>query len=380
MFADNQRISHRQLKRQMLVSFGGVLILLVSGEMAEGGRSALLGAFLGYGALLVYFFFLVRNASAFQHLSTNFDGIVKWLIYLIYGSFLVLTGGFLLAKISQISQIYLLPDVNEDVLKILILVTAAIGMGGDTQKRGRMGEVSFPWIFWGFVLLLVFAAVHMRVPDGSRMPAVEGDSLLTYGYRYFAVGCTISLFPLACARTEGRGSQMRELGKSWLILTLLVSATAVILLGTYGYPGVKTMELPVLNLMAGTSFPGGFLDRFDIIWMALLLFALIFSLASLLFYSVRLLIPKKEMTKEKERSLSGKILAGAALLVFAVSMVKFGDTAVIDQVYQRLLECVYAPLFVIMTPLAGWGNRRMRYENQTKNKNCHRSDDSSSDA
>lgn len=370
MFADNQRISNRQMKRQMLISFGGVLILLVSGNMASGGRNAILGAFLGYGALLVYFFFLARNAVPIQYLTSAFGGLIKWLVSFIYGSFLILTGGFLLEKISQISNIYLLADVDKDLVKILILLVALLGMGSDIQKRGRMGEASFTWIFWGFVLLLILAASHMKVPDGSRMPEIDGSSLLIYSYRFFAVGSIVSILPLAFTKTEGRGNQMWELGKSWLLLMLLVVSTSLILLGTYGYPGVKTMELPVLNLMSGTSLPGGFLDRFDIIWMGLLLFALLFSLGSLLFYSVRLLLPRNGMDKEKERCISRRILVGAAVLIWIVSKLNYNGFSV-ESIYMRLLEGFYAPLFIIITLLAGWGYRRIHYENKSKNKRNH---------
>lgn len=367
MYADNERISNRQMMRQMLISFGGVLVLLVSGEIAGGGRNAILGAFLGYVGLLIYFFFLTRNALAVQNLTATLGGFGKWLICLIYGSFLVITGGFLLEKISQISIIYLLTDGNKEVIRVLILVVALLGMGGSTQKRGRMGEAAFPWIFWGFVLLLIMAAGHMKVPDGRRLPGLDGGSLLYYGYRYFAVGTIVSLFPFACARTEGRGGQMRHLGKSWLILTILVTATSLILLGTYGYPGVKTMDHPVLNLMAGTTVPGGFLNRFDIIWMALLLFALLFSLGSLMFYSVRLLLPRRMQDKERERCFTRWILLGSAVLIWIVSMLNINGF-VIEDIYMRLLEFIYAPLFIIITPLAGWGYRRIHHENKNKNK------------
>lgn len=37
--------------------------------------------------------------------------------------------------------------------------------------------------------------------------------------------------------------------------------------------------------MAQGSIPGGFLERFDIVWISVLLYSLLFSLGSLLFYS-----------------------------------------------------------------------------------------------
>lgn len=358
MFADNQKISNRQLKRQMVISFAGVLVLLLSGGVAGGGLNAVFGIILGYLGLLAFFFFLSQNVTAMRKLVTG-GKVLKWIVYLVYGSFLVLTGGYLLEQICKISHIYLLSEIDPNLLKILILVTAALGMGSDVQKRGRMGEASFSLIFWGFVLLLILAALHMRIPDVQAMPKVNGKSMLSYGYLYFSMGTIISLLPFAYVKTERRKKQTWEMGKSWLLLTILIISTVLILLGTYGYPGVKTMELPVLNLMAGTSLPGGFLDRFDIIWMALLLFALLFSLGSLLFYCVRLVRTKEDSDKEKESRISRNILWGAAALMWAASMVNI-EGIKLNTVYLKLLQFGYAPLFVIITLLAGCGLRRRR--------------------
>ena len=43
MFADNDRISLRQMKRQMVISFLGVLLLFQSGDTAAGGIHAISG-------------------------------------------------------------------------------------------------------------------------------------------------------------------------------------------------------------------------------------------------------------------------------------------------------------------------------------------------
>lgn len=361
MFSDNQRISHRQMKRQIVLTFAGPLLLLVSGAMAAGGRNAAVGGLLGYGALLLFLFFVVRNGAGFQNLSETFGGTVKWLVCLIYGSFLVLTGGLLLELTAKISQLYLLPGVNTELLKLLFLACAALGLGTDVQKCGRMAEVAFPWIFWGFVLLLVVAAFHMEPPRSSQVPKLEPREVLNSAWGYFAVGCTVSLFPLACVRAEGGKSQMRELGKCWLLLTLLTLSAALILLGTYGYEGVGGMELPVLRLMSGTSLPGGFLERFDILWMALLLFSLLFTMGSLLFYSAK----AAQRTMGQGAKADRIILWGAALLMWGVSGAQYQGIGIAD-IYRTLLEFVYAPLFVVLVPLAGWGKRRLRYENRSR--------------
>ncbi len=346
-------ISNRHMKRQMVITFGGALILLLSGEVAAGGRNAILGVVLGYGVLLAYLWILVKNRMKLQTLVVS-GKILKWIMRLFYGSFLVLTGSFLLEKISQITKTYLSSNMNQNLVRILILAVAVIGMGSDTQKRARMGEMIFSLLFWGFVLLLMLSAVHMRVPDGTKMPPLNGGPILSYGYEYFCVGTIMSLYPFAYTKIKGDSNQTWEIGKSWMVLTILLISTVLILLGTYGYPGIKSMELPVLNLMAGTNLPGGFLDRFDIIWLALLLFSLLFSLGSLMFYCVKIFLPEDcEMDSEKRKTYTRGILAASALIIWALAMASYKGV-VIEDVYMRLLKSFYGPFFVVITLLAGF--------------------------
>ena len=61
---------------------------------------------------------------------------------------------------------------------------------------------------------------------------------------------------------------------------LLVIAGSMALLGVFGRRGTAAAQDPLLLLMAGTSLPGGFLERFDILWMAFLLMGLLFTLGS----------------------------------------------------------------------------------------------------
>lgn len=355
MFADNERISQRQLQRQMLLTFGGVLLLLFSGEIARGGQNALIGLLTGYGALLLYFFFVIRNGSAYRHVPELFRGVAGWFVFFLCGSFFILTGGFLLDKVGQISRMYLISEGNPEFLKAAVLLTVLLGMGGSLQKRGRMAEAVFLWIFLGLCLFLILAAASMRVPDAGRFPETDVAESARWGYRYFAIGCTAGLFPVFCPRVQGTDGQWKIFAKTWLLLTLLIGAAAIIILGTYGYPGSRSMELPILSLMAGTSLPGGFLNRFDIIWMAILLFCLLFTIGSLLFYCERL---------------AGERIRGAlpvsALFMWMASNLKLQDGKGIGNYFPRLLEYVFAPLFVLLLFLTRWGLRRLYEEKREK--------------
>ena len=111
MFADNQRISRRQLKRQFVLSLVGIFLLFQAGEIASGGGNSVAGMVIGLGFLVLYLFFLVRASAAYGNLEKYFGCIGKWLISLVYLSFLVLSGSFLLEKISFLTERYLLTGV-----------------------------------------------------------------------------------------------------------------------------------------------------------------------------------------------------------------------------------------------------------------------------
>ena len=72
--------------------------------------------------------------------------------------------------------------------------------------------------------------------------------------------------------------------------------------------------------MAGTSLPGGFLERFDILWMAFLLMGLLFTLGSLLFYVS--LIGEKERDVWKPQNLYVRI--GTVFFIWLLSCAESG--------------------------------------------------------
>ena len=174
MFSDNGMISSRQLKRQMVLSFLGVLLLLGTGEAAGGGGNALLGFFLGILLLLAYLFLLVRTAEVYRAPEKYLGLPGKWLLTGGYLSYLALSGGVLLEEISRVVQIYLLPSVPQPVIGAVFLGAAFLGMGQKIQKRGRLAEVSYPWVLGIFLLLLLLSVPHLHGIPAEGMEPWKG--------------------------------------------------------------------------------------------------------------------------------------------------------------------------------------------------------------
>ena len=97
--------------------------------------------------------------------------------------------------------------------------------------------------------------------------------------------------------------------------------------------------------MAGTSLPGGFLERFDILWMAFLLMGLLFTLGSLLFY-VSLIGEKTGLWKPQNLY----VQIGTVLFIWLLSCAESGWS----------VRYGYFPFFLAITVLLGFCQKHMK--------------------
>ena len=368
MFSDNQRISGKQMKCQMILSLVGILLLFQAGEMAAGGVNSLLGMVIGLGLLILYLFFLVRVSAVYSNLERYFGCIGKWLITVVYLSFLVLSGSYLLEKVSFVTERYLLSGVPLPVISAVFVLAACMGMGNEIQRRGRLAELCFPWILVALILLLAFAAFHFHGLDFSLMEPWSAVKVTEGVYRYFTMGTSVSLAAFLLSRvdkgnSEKSGGTFRSLTMGLIVVTLLLLAAAAVLLGVYGFRGIRNMEFPILDLMAGTSLPGNFLKRFDIVWLAVLIFSLLFSLGSILFYGCWL-----TGRNGIRRDWSRLIMAG---LIWLGSLIEWSGKTVSD-IYSTVLQDIYAPVFLLITVLGLWAQKRFRNDKERRDSKNER--------
>ena len=93
MFSNNDMISVRQLKRQMVLSFIGILLLEGTKEAAAGGGNGILGFVLGSVLLAAYLFLLVKTAEVYSEPKRYLGSPGTWILKGVCLSFLALTGG-----------------------------------------------------------------------------------------------------------------------------------------------------------------------------------------------------------------------------------------------------------------------------------------------
>lgn len=344
MFADNQRISHRQMSRQMILSLIVPILLCLPGTHHVLGADGLLGILINF---VVYYFviiLLIRIAPAYGELPRYVA-----FLYLIP---LIFAGAYLLETASRLVCTYLITGVPQWLVGALILAVCSTGSHMGLEKRGRMGEVSCGLVLGSFILLYVLAcfqgdSAYINSPVQGELQWWHG---LDSAYAIFCAFSFLGFLPFLLSKVSKPNSSGRPVFAGVLIIGGMLGAGLVLAQAVFGWERLVRERFPILPLMAGTDLPGDVLARFDVLWIALLIYGLLFSLGSICFYGSHI------MEQARFRPLRYWLL----LLIYVLA-VHSNERYQIEEWFGWLLTHVLAPLMVILTLyVAVWYKSRSR--------------------
>lgn len=286
-FAENNRISHRQLYRQILLAFTGPFLLCMLGKEGVMGISGIAGTAGAILLLLFYVIFLIRLSPSFGDLKKSMGSAAGRGAGIFFLSYVLLTGAYLLRCLGEIVPKSLTEGIPEGWLSLLALLVCAMGSAGGMQRRGRMAGVSGGVFLGAVLLLLILCAGQGRTVylwellEGSDL---TGTGVLEGGYRVLCGFSGLGLLPFALEHVQKQGSARKTLMYAVLTLGGILVAMELLLPAVFGWNRLFEQEYPVLPLLAGADLPGNVLARFDIIWIGFLIYSLLFSIGSLLHY------------------------------------------------------------------------------------------------
>ncbi len=344
MFADNQRISHRQMSRQMILSLLVPILLCLPGTHHVLGANGLLGILIN---LVVYFFviiLLIRISPAYE--------VLPRYIAVLYLIPLIFTGAYLLAVASRLVCTYLITGIPRWLVGLLILGVCAVGSHVGLEKRGRMGEVSCGLVLGSFLLLYVLACFQ---GDSAYLnDPIQGELKWWYGldsaYMIFCVLSFLGFLPFLLSKVSKPHSSWKPAFSGVLVLSGMLGAALILAQAVFGWERLIREQFPILPLMAGTDLPGDVLARFDVLWIALVIYGLFFSLGSLCFYGNHIL------DQTRLESLRYALL----VLVYVLAEDPFGRFR-IEAWFGWLLTHALTPLLVVLTLyVAVWYKSRNR--------------------
>lgn len=323
MFAQNNKISIRQLEVMLLLYFFGTAVLFLPAELAETAGNAcwLVALFWGLMATAVT---LLLSALGQKHPSFSptdwychaFGTFLGKALALLLGIKLLFDGAMELRIFAEIISSSMLPKTPLWLLMAVILLVCGFSARGGIECSGRVAELLF------FFMLLPLAVVLIAVAITSTYGRVLPITLPTLGNTwqsssFFAPvfqGMTVLLFAFPFLKQPERVG--KRFGVSTLVATVIFSAIVFLSLAVYGDVVLGKRLMPTLQMMERVSFTGIFLGRQDLLLLWIWMASCFLFLSSVLFFTAHTWQKVCQPKKKK----SNLFLCFSLLLVFVVGL------------------------------------------------------------
>ena len=291
-YAENNRISHRQLYYQIILSFLAPLLICIPGNDGEQGLSGAVGIMAAVLILLLYVFFLMRTSYCYADpvkIMGKLKGSLLGIFFLIY---LIMTGVYILSLIEQIVPVWAVSGIATGWLIFWAVAVCAYGADQGMQRRGRMAGVS-GGIFLFVIILMLLLCIGQGNAEYLKEMLQEsrlwGKEIVYSTYDVVCAFSGISLLPFVLQNVEKRGNSGKIVTSAILTVSGILLLILFILPSVLGWGRIQKELYPVLPLMAGADLPGNVLARFDVLWIGFLLYGLFFALGSCFHYGIRIL-------------------------------------------------------------------------------------------
>ena len=211
-FAENNRISHRQLYRQMVLAFLAPFLLCLPGENRVTGISGIVGVAAALVLLVIYSFFLRRLTPWYTDPIKTFGAAGGRIIGVFFLSYVALTGAYLLDLMDELVPAVLITGIPGIVISFLAAAVCSFGTHKGMQRRGRMAEVSGGLLLGG-VLLMMVLCLWQITPEyfyrNDRSFCSAGKEVLKSCYGILAAFSGIGLLPFLL-KDVGKKEELQE--------------------------------------------------------------------------------------------------------------------------------------------------------------------------
>ncbi len=284
MFANNGKISAHQISCLLFVDWIGKLLLLlplIRGTL--GGWDFFAAVILGSIWVWLY---LVVIAGLSASVRQSFTGFLKERV----GSYAACAADvfvlfYLLGNLTFVTRItgricheYLLPEVSETLLAVCVFAAGLATAAGDRQKRARAAEILFFPIALALAVMLIASARGIRITNFKYEGTFDAAEVLKRSGAVFAAfsGAVLILYETPYINWEKKDC-LKAMRRGWIFTLVFLLAAFFAALGVLGENSLLRLQWPVLTLMSSASLPGGFLQRWDAVFLAFLLFSFLLS-------------------------------------------------------------------------------------------------------
>lgn len=352
-YAENEKISQKQLFSQASVSMLGLCLMAVPEFMRFSLKSVTVCLILAAIFFWVQSVSFIRICACYEKPLQYFG---KWMgkgFGLIYVCYLFASQILLLRLIADLANYYFVERTSKGWLIVLTGVVCAFGMYRQIEKRARIGEIILPVILFFIVVMLIlafrdFSFGELLKESKKQITAME---VLAGVYQCICLFLPVYFLPFLLMQTKKNSSAKKSINGSICMNLGIMFVALLLLLGLLGREGYQHKKYPMIDLMSGVNLPGDFFQRSDLFWSGSLLFCLFYLCGSIFFY-------QHEILKRCEIE-NWNLVIIMIEIVLAVFAKQFKLSL---EMYRMLILYGYGILFPVLTLLAGIQYKRKRTE------------------
>lgn len=347
MFADNARISHRQLFRQIILGLIGIYTLAIPVFPEVSGRQGMLCLLTAMAVYLLFCIYFIRIKTVMQNPRRYMGKILGSVFVFLYMSWLWLMGVYLLLMTARITDRFLIEGSVYWIVIVLAGIVTYLGSHQGLERRGRMAEVCFPVFLFILAGMLCLGILRMKSYYLGELGDLTLQGWLKGSYQVFCAFLPFTFLPVALGNVKKPGETGKVMRGALFLVTGILMLCLLLLQGSFGIGGYEHRQYPMVEFMAGIRIPGDFLERVDIFWVAAVMFSMLFALGGVFFYNHELLV-RTDMEKGAPFLATGVV---AAALICEKAQVS-------PELFWKITGWFYGPLFLLLLIYAGFAGKK----------------------
>lgn len=347
MFADNARISHRQLFRQIVLGLIGIYTLAIPVFPEVSGRQGILCLLTAMAVYLLFCIYFIRIKTVMQNPRRYMGKILGSVFVFLYMSWLWLMGAYLLLMTARITDRFLIEGSVYWIVIVLAGIVTYLGSHQGLERRGRMAEVCFPVFLFILAGMLCLGILRMKSYYLGELGDLTLQGWLKGSYQVFCAFLPFTFLPVALGNVKKPGETGKVMRGALFLVTGILMLCLLLLQGSFGIGGYEHSRYPMVEFMAGIRIPGDFLERVDIFWVAAVMFSMLFALGGVFFYNHELLV-RTDMEKGAPFLATGVV---AAALICEKAQVS-------PELFWEITGWFYGPLFLLLLIYAGFAGKK----------------------
>lgn len=347
MFADNARISHRQLFRQIVLGLIGIYTLAIPVFPEVSGRQGILCLLTAMAVYLLFCIYFIRIKTVMQNPRRYMGKILGSVFVFLYMSWLWLMGVYLLLMTARITDRFLIEGSVYWIVIVLAGIVTYLGSHQGLERRGRMAEVCFPVFLFILAGMLCLGILRMKSYYLGELGDLTLQGWVKGSYQVFCAFLPFTFLPVALGNVKKPGETGKVMRGALFLVTGILMLCLLLLQGSFGIGGYEHSRYPMVEFMAGIRIPGDFLERVDIFWVAAVMFSMLFALGGVFFYNHELLV-RTDMEKGAPFLATGVV---AAALICEKAQVS-------PELFWKITGWFYGPLFLLLLIYAGFAGKK----------------------